>query len=57
LNQKQPRPRIEAAHKVNVPGIEGPIAYPGPSDHLEAVYPVDRHEVPVIHWYEMPVIY
>jgi hypothetical protein len=57
LTQKLPRPRIEVAHKVNVPGTEGLIADPGPSDHLEAVHPVDRYEVSVIHWYEMPVIY
>ncbi|WP_223466139.1 hypothetical protein [Pseudomonas sp. GL-RE-26] len=57
MTQKLPRPRIEVAHKVNVPGTEGLIADPGPSDHLEAVHPVDRYEMPVIHWYEMPVIY
>jgi hypothetical protein len=57
LTQKLPRPRIEVAHKVNVPGTEGLIADPGPSDHLEAVHPVDRYEVSVIHWYEMPVVH
>jgi hypothetical protein len=56
-NQKLPRPRIELAHKVNVPGTEGLIADPGPSDHLEAVHPVDRYEVPVINWYEMLVVH
>ncbi|CAI8773326.1 hypothetical protein EMIT0P253_10205 [Pseudomonas sp. IT-P253] len=56
-NQKLPRPRIELAHKVNVPGTEGLIADPGPSDHLEAVHPVDRYEVPVINWCEMPVVH
>ncbi|WP_223513300.1 hypothetical protein [Pseudomonas sp. GL-B-19] len=56
MTQKLPRPRIEVAHKVNVPGTERLIADPGPSDHLEAVHPVDRYEVPVINWYEMPVI-
>ncbi|WP_158273932.1 hypothetical protein [Pseudomonas sp. GV085] len=56
-NQKLPRPRIELTHKVNVPGTEALIAEPGPSDHLEAVYPVDRYEVLVVHWYEMPVVH
>ena len=54
-NHKLPRPRIELAHKVNVPGTEALIAEPRASDHLEAVYPVDRYEVPVVHRYEMPV--
>jgi len=56
LNQKQPCPRIEVAHKVNMPGTEGLIADTGPADHLEVVHPVDRYEVPIIHWYEMPVV-
>ncbi|MGF6558659.1 hypothetical protein ABIA48_005039 [Pseudomonas sp. S30_BP2TU TE3576] len=56
-NQKLARPRIELTHKVNVPGTEGLIAEPGPSDHLEVVHPVDRYEVPVIHWHEMPVVH
>ncbi|MBV7545751.1 hypothetical protein KW849_05455 [Pseudomonas sp. PDM26] len=56
-NQKLPRPRIELTHKVNVPGTEALIAEPGPSDHLKAVYPVDRYEVPVVHWYEMPAVH
>ncbi|WP_458237053.1 hypothetical protein [Pseudomonas sp. P5_A2_2] len=57
LNHKLPRPRIELTHEVNVPGTEAPIAEPGPSDHLEAVYPVDRYEMPVIHWYEMSAVH
>lgn len=56
-NQKLPRPRIELAHKVNVPGTEGLIADSGPSDHLEAVHPVDRYEVPVVHWHEMLAVH
>ena len=44
------------AHKVNMPGIEGLVTDPGPSDHLEAVHLVDRYEVPIIHWYEMLVV-
>ncbi|MGW8467095.1 hypothetical protein [Pseudomonas sp. CLCA07] len=57
MTQKLPRTRVEVVHKVNVPGTEGLIAAPGPSDHLEAVHPVDRYEVSVIHWYEMPVVH
>ncbi|CAI8773396.1 Histo-blood group ABO system transferase-like [Pseudomonas sp. IT-196MI5] len=56
-NHKLPRTWIELAHKVNVPGTEALIAEPGPPDHLEAVYPVDRYEVPVVHWYEMPAVH
>jgi len=56
-NHKLPRPRVELTYKVNVPGTEALIAEPGPSDHLEAVYPVDRYEVPVVHWYEVPAVH
>ncbi|WP_158090070.1 hypothetical protein [Pseudomonas sp. B28(2017)] len=42
---------------MNLPGIEGLVADPVPSDHLEAVRSVDQYDVPVIHWYELSVAY